>query len=396
MKKILYDLRASQPLHGVRFHGGGEYVKAVFTALIKHIDNQNCKLEVFYDFSLELDEVIKTKLQGIETYNCVTAQDIEKLLHKNLYDVFFSGLPGLCNGIKMPLVTKFIFVIHGLRKIEKPYDSMMFEYEKKNIRNILKKFSIYIMPQYWDKKYIHRANATFDISNNRKILTVSQHSKYSILTNFPNVNPEEIKVFNSPSKFSYISEDLSQRELEKMKINKKRYFLMVSAGRWLKNNLRAVLAFDQLYSLNADMMGDTKVVMTGVSNPKIFLRHIRNKEHFVFLKYVETDTLEALYKEAHAFIYPTLNEGFGYPPIEAMKYGTLSICSAVTSVPEICGDSVLYFNPYDVMEIKNRILQSFDNNIVTEVRSKMRGRFNYIVEQQENSLKGIVNEIVNG
>lgn len=49
---------------------------------------------------------------------------------------------------------------------------------------------------------------------------------------------------------------------------------------------------------------------------------IKNKSHFVLLEYVDNNVLESLYKGAYALIYPTLNEGFGYPPLEAMKYGT--------------------------------------------------------------------------
>jgi glycosyltransferase involved in cell wall biosynthesis len=66
--------------------------------------------------------------------------------------------------------------------------------------------------------------------------------------------------------------------------------------------------------------------------------------------------LELLYQNAYSFLYPTLNEGFGYPPLESMKYGTPVLCSAITSITELCGDAVLYFNPFSVDEIKNRIL----------------------------------------
>lgn len=68
------------------------------------------------------------------------------------------------------------------------------------------------------------------------------------------------------------------------------------------------------------------------------------------------EKLASLYQNAYLFVYPTLNEGFGYPPIEAMQFATPVICSAITSTTEICGDSVLYFNPYSIDEIKNRIL----------------------------------------
>jgi glycosyltransferase involved in cell wall biosynthesis len=77
---------------------------------------------------------------------------------------------------------------------------------------------------------------------------------------------------------------------------------------------------------------------------------------FRFLPYVSKGELVALYKFAYCLLYPTLNEGFGYPPLEAMRHGTPVICSAITSTTEILGDAPLYFSPYSVDEMQNRIL----------------------------------------
>lgn len=394
MKKILYDLRASQPLHGVRFHGGGEYSKAIFIRLVECFDFNNCRLDVYYDKSEELDENVQKCLSDVTIHDCRSPKELERLLSDENYDVFFSGLPSICENVKIPAQTKFIYTIHGLREIEKPFDKYMFEYGKLDFHQFLKKLSIDIMPNYWHKKYRKKTKKILELTDNRVILTVSNHSKYSLLNNYPELMKNEIKVFNSPTKFVRTTDDASNKEIQKIGVKKKNFFLMVSAGRWLKNNLRAVFAFDELYTKNRAMMQDTVVVMTGVSNPEVFLKHIKNKDKFIMLGYVEVLTLEALYKEAHAFVYPTLNEGYGYPPIEAMKYGTLSLCSNVTSVPEVCGDAVIYFNPYDIMEIKNRILQSFDHEIVENKESKMESHFNEINKKQQDALDGIVNTIL--
>lgn len=396
MIKMLYDLRATQPLHGVRFHGGGEYSKAVFIRLVEVINYKDYQLDVFYDKSIELDENVQERLSGVTAHDCRSPKDIEKLLLSEKYNTFFSGLPGLCESVHIPLRTKFIYTIHGLREIEKPFDDYMFEYGKTDFHQFLKKISINVMPVYWYKKYYAKTKRILELTSNRVILTVSNHSKYSLLTNFPELEEKEIIVFNSPTKFIKITDDAAKQEIKKINVENKRFFLMVSAGRWLKNNLRAVIAFDELYTNNKSVMKDTIVVMTGVSDPDIFLKHIKNKDKFIILGYVDTLTLESLYKEAHAFVYPTLNEGYGYPPIEAMKYRTLSLCSNVTSVPEVCGDAVIYFNPYDIMEIKNRVLQSFDNEIVKVVEGKMEPHFNEIYGRQKAALDGIINKILEG
>lgn len=397
MKKILFDLAGTQPKRGVRFHGGGEYCKTVFLTLMQ-AGSANTKIEVFYDKSKEISDDITKLLDeySVRIYNCTNIKMINDVLHNGQYDVFFSGLPyDYGNGLIVPEKTKFIYSIHGLREIEKPYDSMMFMYGKRNFRNILKQVSMLVYPKYWEMKYRKKIEDLLRVTKNRTVLTISNHSKYSIIANFPGLKKDEVKVFYAPKKFVKLSTDDSLEKIKGIGLEDKQYFLMISADRWLKNNLRAAIAFDRLFSQNSDIVQNAKVVMTGVKDQEVFYKHIQNRDKFIMLEYVEAGILESLYSHAHAFVYPTLNEGFGYPPLEAMKYGTLSLCSAVTSVPEVCGSAVLYFNPYDITEIENRILQSYDYSITQSARNKMQKQFEKIGSLQRHALDNIVSEILN-
>lgn len=67
--------------------------------------------------------------------------------------------------------------------------------------------------------------------------------------------------------------------------------------------------------------------------------------------YVDDALLPALYSGAEAFAYPSIYEGFGLPPLEALACGALVITSAGTAMAEICGDAALYFDPHDVDSI---------------------------------------------
>ena len=155
-----------------------------------------------------------------------------------------------------------------------------------------------------------------------------------------------------------------------------------------------MLALDELFTTHSKWMDGFKVVALGAPRPEIFTKDIKNTDKFIFRGYVDADELEALYKHAFLFLYPTLNEGFGYPPLEAMKYNTLSACSGVTSIPEACGDAVLYFNPYDIMEIKNRVIESFDMSIRKEKVSIMVNQFSKIDKAQQQALENIVELIL--
>lgn len=121
---------------------------------------------------------------------------------------------------------------------------------------------------------------------------------------------------------------------------------------------------------------------------------MKNKNRFIFKSYVSDEELVSLYKNAYAFLYPSLNEGFGYPPLEAMRFGVPVLTSPFSSIYEICGDASLYFNPYSVSELKNRILQMEDWKLREAYSSKARVRFNYISNKQQEDLDKLVKYLI--
>jgi glycosyltransferase involved in cell wall biosynthesis len=67
------------------------------------------------------------------------------------------------------------------------------------------------------------------------------------------------------------------------------------------------------------------------------------------------EVLKNLYKNATAFIYPSLYEGFGIPPLEAMSLNCPVICSRASSIPEVVGDAGQYFDPFDIDDMQSAI-----------------------------------------
>lgn len=70
---------------------------------------------------------------------------------------------------------------------------------------------------------------------------------------------------------------------------------------------------------------------------------------------VSDSTLACLYRGASLFIYPSLHEGFGFPPLEAMSMGCIALVSATSSLPEVCGSAAYYFDPTDSNDLRSRI-----------------------------------------
>ena len=88
----------------------------------------------------------------------------------------------------------------------------------------------------------------------------------------------------------------------------------------------------------------------------------------IFLGYVPDDDLPQLYSAADLFIYPSLYEGFGLPPLEAMACGCPVISSNTSSLPEVVGEAGLMVNPYDADEIANAIYKGLNDE---KLREKM-------------------------
>ena len=76
-----------------------------------------------------------------------------------------------------------------------------------------------------------------------------------------------------------------------------------------------------------------------------------------FLGFVSLDTLRVFYASATAFLFPSLHEGFGLPPLEAMAHGTPVITSNVSSMPEVVGDAAELVNPQNVFDIARGLRQ---------------------------------------
>ncbi|MFA6342646.1 MAG: glycosyltransferase, partial [Fibrobacteraceae bacterium] len=167
-----------------------------------------------------------------------------------------------------------------------------------------------------------------------------------------------------------------------------------SGARWEKNNLRAVMAFDDLISSLRTNDFNFKIIVTGVTNQKVYTKDLRHKDYFIFLNYVENEQLEFLHKNAYAFIFPSLNEGFGYPPMQSMRYGVPVAASGTTSVPEICGNAALYFDPYSVSEIKNRIIQLLDSEIYQDYSERAKHRYSEVSKRQKEDLEKAVEFIL--
>ena len=240
-------------------------------------------------------------------------------------------------------------------------------------------------------------NKLCSITSNQTIVTISNHTKYSIAYFLPDISTSNFKVYYAPlKKYNFVeSQNDNQQIFNSLCLEHGKYILLVCGNRHEKGAYRACRVLFSLIENNIRIPQNIKILVLGISNFKPYKKLVKGNSQFIFHGYVSTNDLEVLYKNAYLFLYPTLNEGFGYPPLEAMKYGTLCACSANSAITEIYGDSVIYFNPFDEIEMCNRILQCFDEEVRREKSKKIAERYKLIRERQENDLSLLIQEIIN-
>lgn len=92
-------------------------------------------------------------------------------------------------------------------------------------------------------------------------------------------------------------------------------------------------------------------------------------EHISFIGYLPDEDIAAIYNLAALFVYPSLYEGFGFPPLEAMACGCPVITSNTSSLPEVVGEAAIMVNPYDIEELTKAMYEVLTNN---ELKLKMK------------------------
>lgn len=342
MKKVIFDGTATQGSSRATFHGGGEYAKFILRAAIE----SGYRFDVVINTRLYADEDIEKLLalhKGIKVHYVDSKQQIYQLIRDGQYDIFYSALPASYTDYNC--CAKLIGVIHGLRAAELPWDRYRYKYECKWHKRFFSWIVSYcdFVQDFLKKKHIEQSHSLLKV-NNAQFITVSNHSKGSLLSFYPELKPENIKVFYSP---------FSVKRIEACK-DKGDYFLLVSANRFEKNVYRALRVFEKLFS--DGRLDGKRVIITGCGNQP-FWKEIKNKDRFELLPYVSSEKLEQLYERAFCFVYPSLNEGFGYPPLKAMAYGTPVIASSATSIPEACDDAACYFSPTNEDDLASRIIR---------------------------------------
>ncbi len=263
------------------------------------------------------------------------------------------------------------------------HDLILFAFPTKKATN-LSKIGYFIK----EKGYFLTINHA--LRKSRLIISVSNSTAKDIHRYFPRVNPKKIKTVyegageTNPediSKFAKFDQKKRQEWLQKELSIPPGPFILYLGGAYPHKNLeRLSIAFCNIYP---KLKEKTNLIIAGgddffFQRLKGFIKKNKIKNVILpgFIK--DRKTLEFLYQESLFCIFPSLYEGFGLPPLEALKRKKLVLCSHSTSFPEILQDKAIYFDGNSTLDIGEKIVETIKNKSVLEER---------MLKDSENFLK---------
>lgn len=214
-----------------------------------------------------------------------------------------------------------------------------------------------------------------------RLLAVSQFTKSEISRAFDVPDDRIEVVYNAiDERFLHGHASDADRQLiaERYQVNYP-FLLYAGAIRPHKNVVRIIEAFSALKTEleKEQQLPDLKLIIIGddlSGHPGLRRTVVRSgvQNDVRFLGFVPIEVLRIFYDVAKVFVFPSLYEGFGLPPLEAMAHGTPVVTSNTSSLPEVSGNAALLVNPENVFEIQ-RALQRALLDPVLRARMKQRG-----------------------
>ncbi len=215
-------------------------------------------------------------------------------------------------------------------------------------------------PKWFSKAYYlwYKMMTPLAIRTSRHIITVSEFSKREMMRFYPFVKEQKVSVvYGAVDEHSFYPQTDAS-------VPREPYALAVSSLDPRKNFERLVEAFEGISDCRLLIVGGSNRVFTGQGGTGHAHPNIQ------FLGRVSDADLLRLYNEAACFIFPSVYEGFGLPPVEAMCCGCPVLVADIPVLREVCGDAALYFNPFSKEDIRSTITDYLQR--MSTLKEKMR------------------------
>jgi glycosyltransferase involved in cell wall biosynthesis len=340
--------------------------------------------------------------EGVKIYTCVPLE-LKKDFESDFKQYYKNIIPIYVN-YKGFSVKAFYSQGKILKKLEKEVSLYHFphvnvpKYAPNNL--VVTIHDLCPFTEFWDRGYLKRK--IFELYFRRaakkakKIITDSKIIEKETITYYP-------KCISKVNTIYLFVDEKFYNKNSKRKYNKKiiedEYLLFIGNRKKHKNLYNLVVAFNSI----KNKFPHLKLVIAGkkdIKNDEVDLLKDKYdlKEKIIEINFPNDKEIINLYQHATAFIFPSLYEGFGLPPLEAMAMGIPVLVSNISVLKEICGDAVYFINPYNAEDMSKGIYKILsDNNLRKLLIEKGKNRIKLfnpdkIIDQYIEMYKEVLDE----
>jgi glycosyltransferase involved in cell wall biosynthesis len=262
-----------------------------------------------------------------------------------------------------------------------PFTRPYFQHQDIPLVSIIYDLQYHYYPQFFSDAEARGRDQTFQLAARRssRLACISDYVRRTVLE-YGNLAPQKVRTVHIclPERLSVPSDAEIDTVLTRLGLIRQQY-LIFPANFWPHKNHGVLLTAFALFA-KAHPESGLKLVLTGADTG--LAQELRQAaasmglaDRVVFTGYVSDDDLAALTAAALALIFPSLFEGYGMPVAEAMSMGVPVLCSDVTSLPEVGGDAVLYFDPRKPEDVAACIARiATEQNLAADLAARGRVR----------------------
>ena len=377
---ILFDFIPFQYVGGVGGHAS--FTKRVLDEVLIKRDNN---VQIFGLIDSKLPKSRNYNIKEIAADNRIIILDLAEktvrdIIQKYSIDTFFISIGQLyskydLNGIQCKTIM-FIHDIFDVERCDNLIDASIYDKSKDSWFDYIKRV-MNLFSGRWKNQMRKCYDSIMPLYCSPSTIpyTVSEYTRQALHYYFPNIS-NEIKICYSPLKKYIKNTHIENVDLKQLISSNKPYLLMIAANRRYKNPQTVIKVFKRLEVEYPNIHLVTLKYGKTISN-----RHID-------IDYLSDSDLENAYYHAKMLIYSSFFEGFGYPPIEAMRYSTPTIASNVTSIPEVIKNAGVYFSPFYPADLYSKIKKVLDNPEF--LKGEMEKQYQEICMRQESDLANLI------
>ncbi len=311
-------------------------------------------MEIDYINGMKTDEIFGMSKYQSEIHSRLDNIKLNRIEYPDVSKV--SGINKIVECFVYPLIVKKRVIKNNIKHITR--QDLAFLLELTDLKKtIVTCHDIIPIAYYNTRNPLWKLNAK-GLRKAEKIITISEFSKQDI-SKYIKYPEEKIEIIPPAVDHRLYYQNRSRAALEKYGIGETEKVIMYVGAEEPRKNLQFLI---NSFSKLKNRISQVKLLKVGTPNyigvrEKLLkqIEYLNLQKDIIFTGYVSERELAELYNAVDLFVFPSLYEGFGMPPLEAMACGTPVITSNSSSLPEVVGDAAIQADPYDVNKFAEEI-----------------------------------------